>query len=48
MVNPHAPKEDRTFYTLGTGHPVPKYIGSFIGTYQMQNGNLVFHVFNSL
>lgn len=40
-------KEVRKVYTFGTGEPLnflPEAL-TFIGTYQMYNGELVFHVF---
>ena len=37
--------ENRSFITCGTGNPVPENIGEYIGTYQIENGVLVFHVF---
>jgi len=40
-------KEDITVHTFGTGHPIENYSpGGYIGTYQLQDGGLVFHVFN--
>ena len=33
--------------TRGTGHPLTGEEGSYIGTYQLQEGGLVFHVFSS-
>ena len=35
----------RAVYTKGTGHPIIGIIGNFVGTYQLENGSLVFHVF---
>jgi len=37
--------EKRTFITCGTGNPIPENIGRYLGTYQCDNGALVFHVF---
>lgn len=31
---------------VGTGHPVSE-VGDYIGTYQLDGGSMVFHVFNS-
>lgn len=36
---------DRTIHIIGTGHYVPNVELKFIGTVQLQKGNLVFHVF---
>ena len=34
------------FRTFGTGQPIePEFNGTYIGTYQLLNGKLVFHVF---
>ena len=34
------------FRTFGTGHPIDKdFKGNYIGTYQLNNESLVFHVF---
>ena len=38
------PLERRTIVILGTGMTFDKK-GSYIGTYQIDNGNYVFHVF---
>lgn len=49
LVDPEAPHEIRTFATYGTGRPmqVPgNHNGAkYIGTYQVEGGALVFHVF---
>jgi hypothetical protein len=48
MVDPNAPKEARFFETFGTGHVIRTDMGverSYIGTYQIHDGALVFHVF---
>jgi hypothetical protein len=39
------PTELRTFSTYGTGHEHNNITGEYIGTYQMMNGKLVYHVF---
>lgn len=36
--------ESRKFVTRGTGHPLPEY-ETYLGTYQLLRGDLVFHVF---
>ena len=38
-------KEVRTIYTYGTGHKISNDTGSYIGTYQLRQGTLVFHCF---
>ena len=35
----------RTFSTYGTGHPMPKKPGRYIGTFQVERGTLIFHVY---
>lgn len=38
-------KVPRDILTVGTGHPILELLGPFIGTYQMEGGALVWHVF---
>lgn len=46
IVEPNATVDNRTFRTIGTGHFMPEgKIGIYIGTYQIHQGDLVFHVF---
>lgn len=47
LVSPVDFIDDRTFRIYGTGHPIDLSTGnvSFIGTIQMHDGDLVFHVF---
>lgn len=48
LVNPELEKEDRNFEVFGTGHKMPlvqNIIRNYISTYQLQGGNLVFHLF---
>lgn len=45
LVDPVALKEPRTLYTYGTGHPVG-VATAHLGSYQLDNGLLVFHVFS--
>lgn len=50
MVDPAAPIENREFSVYGTDHPIPDdqgYLKEFIGTIQMMEGNLIFHVFET-
>lgn len=37
--------EDKEFLIFGTGHHLPENPMNFIGTYQLDNGRFVFHVF---
>lgn len=45
MVNPDEMTVVTQLGVYGTGHTVPDDPGQFIGTFQMQDGALVFHVF---
>jgi hypothetical protein len=42
------PTEARTFFTHGTGHKVSPAIGGYIGTYQLEDGAFVGHIFESM
>jgi hypothetical protein len=39
--------EERHFSIYGTGHLHEKIPGTYIGTFQLMNGQLVFHVFET-
>lgn len=48
LVYPEKEKEDRHFELFGTGHPVPNDISierKYIGTYQLEDGAFVAHLF---
>lgn len=45
VVDVEAPLEERVFYTHGTGHRILDHNATYLGTYQLYNGGLVFHVF---
>jgi len=50
LVNPNNEPETRTFRVYGTGHKIimdydPKNKQTYIGSYFLKKGNLVFHVF---
>jgi hypothetical protein len=47
LVDSGAPLVDRHFKVFGTGNSVPKYSSPlpFVGTFQLEGGALVFHVF---
>ena len=45
LVDEKKSTEKRLFITCGTGNPIPEDIGDYVGTYQVENGRLVFHVF---
>ena len=51
LVNPLAEKEKRYFEVFGTGHNVYCDMGierMYIGTFQIDSGSLVFHLFERL
>ena len=41
----HTKKEARTFFVVGTGHPMPCDAGRYVGTFQFHESVLVFPVF---
>ena len=46
LVNPRNEKVERIVSVYGTGHVHDRdSFGTFIDTFQMQNGELIFHVF---
>lgn len=47
LVDPDAPMATRTFLLLGTGHSSEDDLSrdDYIGTYQLRDGGLVFHLF---
>lgn len=46
-VDPSSPYVFKEFITHVTGQDVPHETGNHIGTYQLNGGSLVFHVFES-
>lgn len=44
-VNVNAPKVKRTFQMIGTDHVIADDRVTYIGTVQLVDGNLVFHIF---
>lgn len=48
LVDTDAEMESRTFCSYGTGHDIPDDPGAYIGTLQLKEGTLVFHVFEEL
>ncbi len=45
LIDDNSPLKERRFRLFGTGHPVPYSVGEFIGTFQMNGGELVWHLF---
>jgi len=39
------PNTNRVFKVYGTGHSLPDFPGNYIGTFQMNGGTFVFHIF---
>lgn len=48
LVDPRAKLECRVLNVIGTGHPVDDAPKKYIGTAQMSDGRLVWHVFERL
>ena len=51
LCDPKEKKETRYFETFGTGHSIHYDMGidrNYIGTYQIFDGSLIYHVFESL
>ena len=51
LVNPENEKEKRHFEVFGTGHNIHYDMGferKYINSFQMEGGNLVFHLFERL
>jgi len=46
-VDPEAEKQIRLVSVFGTGHPMPDDPGSYIGTFMLHGGALVFHVYDA-
>jgi hypothetical protein len=46
LCDENAEKEKRNIAIYGTGNPVPDVPGTYIGTFQVRDGLLVFHVFD--
>jgi hypothetical protein len=40
-----ASMEERKFFVVGTGHAMPVKAGRHIGSFQLLDGRLIFHVF---
>lgn len=45
LVDTNTEWEEKAILIVGTGNPCPAFMGPYIGTYQLMNGELVFHVF---
>ena len=47
LCDPDRPTESRYFDVYGTGHPCPDpdHLGRYVGTAHLDDGALVFHVF---
>jgi hypothetical protein len=45
LVDENNVTEDRVIAIYDTGHPLPFTVGNYVGTFQLQDSGLVFHVF---
>lgn len=45
LVDPNADNEKRQFRMIGTGHEIKEKNLTYIGTFQMMGGHLVWHLF---
>jgi len=45
LVDPTVALMTRVLRIAGTGHPIERDVGRYVGTFQMHGGALVFHVF---
>ncbi|MEI9479634.1 MAG: hypothetical protein WCO26_24110 [Deltaproteobacteria bacterium] len=45
LCDTDSPDESRTILFYGTGNPIPEKPGRYLGTFQLGEGQLVFHVF---
>jgi hypothetical protein len=45
LVNLDNPMTQREFLIVGTGHNLPERYGGHVGTFQLDGGSFVFHVF---
>jgi len=48
LVDKDKPVVQRRFRVYGTGHPIEAVGLTFLGTYQVCNGDLIFHVFEHI
>ena len=46
IVDPEAERENREFFVLGTGQELGE-VGKYLGTFQLQGGDIVFHLFEA-
>lgn len=48
VVDTDRPQESHTLHVRGTGHPMTGEEGNFLGTIQLDDGSLIFHIFLSV
>jgi hypothetical protein len=47
LVEPENVKRPRKFLVVGTGNPMPDGMQRYVGTVQMMQGSLVWHIFEA-
>lgn len=49
LLDPEAPTQSRHFRIYGTGHPIPDTVtaATYVGTFQLEQGTLIFHLFET-
>lgn len=47
-VDSDAPMERRGFHVVGTGHPIPERYGARVGMVVAADGNLIWHIWETL
>jgi hypothetical protein len=47
-IGSNLPFQDRVFILRGTGHPINESSLLYIGTFQLENGEFIFHLFEKI
>ena len=45
LVDPNEETKERVFYVFGTGFPCPRPASEYVGTFQLNDGDFVLHLF---
>ncbi len=48
LVDPASPLEERFFRLYGTGHHINAEMGCYVGSFQLAEGALIFHIFEEV